>query len=141
MKFLFSAFPSSFSISFIRKKTKKRLNLPSSGIRPKLNNLQTYDGIRYESREIHNRMRDASLIDRKFVPNKFNVELKFDVATGIPGPKDTISPQDIVSRHVYISLFNLETKQLVGNSIRIPAYWDKAYEDRWYNFQLKIPII
>lgn len=131
MRFLFSAFPASFSISFIRKKTKKRLNLPSNATRPKLNNAFTYDSIRYESKEIFNRKRDASLIDRKFVPNKINVELKLDYATGIPSPKDTISPQDIVSRHVYVSLFDLKTKQLVGNVCRVPVFWDKEYEDRW----------
>lgn len=132
MKFLFSAFPESFQPSFTRKKTKKRLNLAGSTLRPKLNNSLLYEGLRYEAREVNNRKRDASLIDRKFAPNKLNVEVVFEIATGIPLTKESISLEDIVSRHLYVTLFNMDTKQLVGNTCRIPAFWDPNYEDRWY---------
>lgn len=38
-----------------------------------------------------------------------NVEVKFDIATGIPLPEDSVL-RDIVSRHVYVSLFDINTK-------------------------------
>lgn len=88
MKHLFSVFPSSFQMSFMRKKTKKKINLPSCTVKPKLNNFGIYEGIRYNNKEIHNMFRTNSLIDRKFVDHKLNVEIKLDQATGIPIPKE-----------------------------------------------------
>ncbi|EAS04958.2 EF hand protein (macronuclear) [Tetrahymena thermophila SB210] len=134
MKSLFSNFPSSFQISFTRKKNKKRINLPSSTIKPILNNYDIYEGFRFNYKEINNRFRNNSLIDRYFVPHKLNCEIKFDVATGIPIPKDQIKVQDIVSRHVYISFFDTKKHQIFGNSCRVPVKWDPNYEDRW-NFK------
>lgn len=93
-------------MSFTRKKTKKRINLPSCTAKPKLNNFDIYEGIRYDNKEIHNRFRINSLIDRKFVPHKLVVEIRLDQATGIPIPKEQVPPEDIVSRHVYINFYD-----------------------------------
>ncbi|KAL4481140.1 hypothetical protein ABPG72_015095 [Tetrahymena utriculariae] len=134
MKSLFSNFPNSFQISFTRKKNKKRINLPSSTIKPILNNYDVYEGFRFNYKEINNRFRNNSLIDRFFVPHKLNCEIKLDVATGVPIPKDQIMTEDIVSRHIYVSFFDTKKHQIFGNSCRIPVKWDPNYEDRW-NFK------
>eukprot|EP00825_Cyclidium_porcatum_P006045 TRINITY_DN12970_c0_g1_i5.p1 TRINITY_DN12970_c0_g1~~TRINITY_DN12970_c0_g1_i5.p1 ORF type:complete len:531 (-),score=93.89 TRINITY_DN12970_c0_g1_i5:23-1615(-) len=132
LKSTFQNMPSNFRTSFTRALHKKGLCRPSSALIPKVDNTQTYPDIIYGNIQFGNK--DQSVYNVELSKkNCVFIELKLDQATGIPIPDETQIPRNkILMREVYISFFDSLSQQFIGNSCRVQATWDPAFEDRWY---------
>lgn len=60
------------------------------------------------------------------------IELKLDLAEGVPIPKDILIPRkNLIYRELYICLINTNTYEFFGNTVRVRGLWDPSCEDRW----------
>ncbi|CAD8122209.1 unnamed protein product [Paramecium sonneborni] len=131
LKEIFLSLPQNFIMSFVRGQNKKLQNLPSSQLKPILDNCGFfYQGLNYV--EASNFNIKQSILDKVNIKNNFLAEIRLIEATGIPIPDEKDVPRNsFLKREIGIILIDKAINKYEGNTIYIPATWNPEYEDRW----------
>lgn len=86
---------------------------------------------------------DSHLLLEEPGADEILLEIKLDIATGVPIPDEKgpnkIEREFLKYREVYVSLYNQNKGSFISNTCRIPALWDPEYEDRWYFYDKMKP--
>ncbi|CAK68317.1 unnamed protein product (macronuclear) [Paramecium tetraurelia] len=131
LKEIFLQLPQNFIMSFVRGQNKKLQNLPSSQLKPVLDNCGFfYQGLNYV--EASNFNIKQSILDKVNIKNNFLAEIRLIEATGIPIPDEKDVPRgSFLRREIGIILIDKAINKYEGNAVYIPAAWNPEYEDRW----------
>lgn len=117
--------PSNFRSSFMRSILQKGTNLPGSIIKPRLDALNKYVDLQVEDPKDPELQK--SFLNKNYYKSLKNVkyiEFRVEKATGIPIPDNNQIPRvNLKYREVIACLFDTNTNDFVGNSVRITADW------------------
>ena len=144
---LYNGLPLTFIPSFIREEQKLLKLLPSSVLKPKRNSTGIFFEDIMSVQEARNSDKDSNLTHTinyqgekilNPINTRINCKISFiDYATGVPSPDETLfkgpnSQLKIVGRLLKVALYNMNTKNFIGNAVSIDCEYKREYSDRWY---------
>jgi|JI6StandDraft_1071083.scaffolds.fasta_scaffold03220_9 hypothetical protein len=105
--------------------------MPSTSLRPKLDS----SGLFYNDyfyTNVNAIDPTKSCLERVSRYNQLALEIRFDEATGIPIPLETVIPRNnILRRTVYVSFFDNSQERSKDSICSLEAEWDPDQEDLW----------
>ncbi|KAL4454267.1 hypothetical protein ABPG74_012224 [Tetrahymena malaccensis] len=130
---LFINFPQNYIFSFLYQKIKNGYNLPSLGIKPKLNSTigTIKDLYLISDPNVKN-----TLLKGKIQPNEILAEITLSQAMCLPFPKDKQQIENIKLMEVVVCMFDRQRKKFVGNCCRMEAqYQESKVQGNCWNFK------
>ena len=148
----FKLMPQHFTVSFTRDLNRSRENLPSSAMKPRLDDTskvcfkdlipnidQTASLNRQSSLSWQNSEKNALNSYLKPFATDYGCEIKLVMATGIPVPSEEIDLQGrLIAREIRAILYDFSSGRFVGNVATVMAEWSPEYEDQWHFNPAKI---